>query len=196
MNLVDRDALNKYVFEANLNPKWLYGPKRYAPGLVSNPEMAQRLRIFNWVPQPALPWFTTLGCYMDTDGNGMVHSLDNWAANRNFGKVHPMITYPKESAPSPVEYAFELNQNYPNPFNPSTNIAFTLPEASQVSLKVIDVLGREVATLVNGRMSAGSHTVTWNADGYQSGVYMYRLNAIGLEDGNTYVKTLKMTFAK
>ncbi|MEM6646270.1 MAG: malectin domain-containing carbohydrate-binding protein [Bacteroidota bacterium] len=70
---------------------------------------------------------------------------------------------------------FVLEQNYPNPFNPSTQIRFTLGEAQQVSLKVYDMLGREVATLVEGRLGAGTHAVTWDAAAMTSGTYLYRL---------------------
>ncbi len=76
--------------------------------------------------------------------------------------------------------AFMLEQNYPNPFNPSTTIGFSVPDAGIVSLKVFDVLGREVATLVNEVRQPGQHSVTWNASNAPSGVYFYRLDAAGL----------------
>jgi photosystem II stability/assembly factor-like uncharacterized protein len=70
-----------------------------------------------------------------------------------------------------------LEQNYPNPFNPSTNISFSLKSRSLVSLKVYDLLGREVAIILNEELSAGNHTKQWNALGFPSGVYFYRLQA-------------------
>jgi photosystem II stability/assembly factor-like uncharacterized protein len=73
--------------------------------------------------------------------------------------------------------AYALEQNYPNPFNPSTTIVFHLPERSFVSLKVFDVLGREVATLVSEELQSGDYPVTWQAAGFPSGVYFYRLQA-------------------
>jgi hypothetical protein len=72
---------------------------------------------------------------------------------------------------------WKLSQNYPNPFNPSTTIAFSLREASTVTLKVFDVIGREVATLINDVMPAGAYTRQWNAGDLSSGVYYYRLHA-------------------
>ncbi|MBK6912028.1 MAG: trypsin-like peptidase domain-containing protein [bacterium] len=78
--------------------------------------------------------------------------------------------------------SYELHQNYPNPFNPSTSIAYDLLEASHVSLKVFDVLGREVATLATGHHEAGRYTVNFDAASLASGVYVYRLEANGFVD--------------
>ena len=72
---------------------------------------------------------------------------------------------------------YRLNQNYPNPFNPSTTISYRLPGRSFVTLKVYDVLGREVQTLVSGEESAGEHTIMFDGNGLSSGVYIYRLTA-------------------
>ena len=69
-----------------------------------------------------------------------------------------------------------LYQNYPNPFNPSTKIQFFLARSGFVNLTVFDILGRQIATLVNQRLTAGLHVVNWNADGLDSGLYYYRLN--------------------
>lgn len=74
-----------------------------------------------------------------------------------------------------VPYTFELQQNYPNPFNPTTTIPFTLGGSGFASLKIYDVLGREVATLVNEEKDAGEYSVQWNASTAPGGVYVYRL---------------------
>jgi hypothetical protein len=80
--------------------------------------------------------------------------------------------------PSDIPKEFSLAQNYPNPFNPSTKIFYELPKASRVSLIVYDVLGREVATLVDKMQQPGSYTVTFSTqDGRASGVYFYRIHA-------------------
>jgi len=71
--------------------------------------------------------------------------------------------------------SFTLKQNYPNPFNPETSIEYTIPEAGNVTLKIFDVLGKEVVTLVNGSKSAGQHSEKWNASNIASGVYIYQL---------------------
>jgi hypothetical protein len=76
-----------------------------------------------------------------------------------------------------IPSTFALRQNYPNPFNPSTIIGYELPHASRVSLKIYNVLGQEVTTLVNEEKPAGVHEVRFNAAGHASGMYVYRLRA-------------------
>jgi hypothetical protein len=69
----------------------------------------------------------------------------------------------------------QLHQNYPNPFNPTTTLSFSLPEASTVELSVHDILGRQIRTVIDGRMQAGTHTISFDASNLTSGVYMYTL---------------------
>ena len=76
-----------------------------------------------------------------------------------------------------VPESISLSQNYPNPFNPTTVIGYRLPTKSFATLKVYDILGIDVATLVNENKEAGSYVVEWNASKFASGVYFYRLQA-------------------
>jgi hypothetical protein len=85
---------------------------------------------------------------------------------------------------------FRLEQNYPNPFNPSTTITYQVPENSFVSIKVYDVLGKEVTSLINEEKSVGSYEVEFDATSLPSGIYFYRLQA-----GN-YTTTKKMILLK
>ena len=94
------------------------------------------------------------------------------------------------ATPVKVPMTFTVNQNYPNPFNPTTVISYQLSDVGHVTLKVYDILGREVATLVDGQQSAGPHLATFDAKGLPSGVYFYRLTA-----GNL-VETRKMELLK
>ena len=75
--------------------------------------------------------------------------------------------------------SFVLNQNYPNPFNPSTRVSFDVPRAAKVTLTVYNLLGQKVATLVNERLSAGRHEMTWNAQNLPSGMYIMHMQADG-----------------
>ncbi len=88
----------------------------------------------------------------------------------------------------PTEYT--LYQNYPNPFNPTTNIKFSLPKSSNVRLVIYDALGREVETLVNNELAAGTHTIKWSANNMATGIYLYKIEA------DNFVKVNKMLLIK
>jgi len=86
---------------------------------------------------------------------------------------------------------YELTQNYPNPFNPSTKINYTLPAEANVTLKIFNILGQEVMTLINNELvSAGNHETTFNASSLPSGIYLYRIQA------GTFIQTKKMMLLK
>ncbi len=86
--------------------------------------------------------------------------------------------------------AFTVAQNSPNPFNPSTTITFTLAKAGKTTVEVYNIAGQKVSTLVNGSMSAGSHSVVWNAANVSAGVYFYTVKS------GSFSKTMKMTLLK
>lgn len=90
------------------------------------------------------------------------------------------ISYPNKLSVSieeniEVPSESELIQNYPNPFNPTTVISFKLAESGLTSLKVYDILGREVSTLLNENMTSGTHKISFNASNLSSGIYIYQL---------------------
>ncbi len=89
--------------------------------------------------------------------------------------INSVLSVTVNAAVQPVNYSLE--QNYPNPFNPSTSIRYSLPNNSTVSLKVYNMVGQEVATLINSYQTSGEYTVTFNAANLASGVYFYRLDA-------------------
>lgn len=89
-----------------------------------------------------------------------------------------------------VALTFELQQNYPNPFNPATEIKFSFPKASNVQLKVFDIIGNEVASLVDEFKSAGKYSVKFDAKNLTSGVYFYRIQT------DNYTDTKKLLLLK
>ncbi|MCX6134388.1 MAG: T9SS type A sorting domain-containing protein [Ignavibacteriales bacterium] len=102
------------------------------------------------------------------------------------------VTAAEQSA---LPSGFTLSQNYPNPFNPATAISYQLPAVSVVNLRVFDMLGREVATLAEGRKEAGRYTMNWNASSLPSGMYLYQLTATS-EKGEIYRDTKRAMLLK
>ena len=105
-----------------------------------------------------------------------------------YGDTGMLVGIQQISAEVPSEYS--LSQNYPNPFNPKTVISFQLAVNSFASLKVYDLLGREVATLVNEQLSPGTYEVDWDGSNFSSGIYYYTLQTEG------YSETRKMVVMK
>jgi hypothetical protein len=97
-------------------------------------------------------------------------------------------THTETTKDLPADYS--LSQNYPNPFNPSTKIEFRIPKAGLVSLKIYDLLGREVKTLVSEEMKAGNYTISFDASSLSSGIYFYTLNT------GEFISTKKMVLLK
>ena len=95
-----------------------------------------------------------------------------------------------ENSSNSIPTSFNLKQNFPNPFNPTTKIVYSIPKSSDVSLKVFNVLGQEVATLVNQQQNAGFYSVNFDAGSLASGIYIYRIQA------GSFVSTKKMTLLK
>ena len=93
---------------------------------------------------------------------------------------------------------FALLQNYPNPFNPSTKIKYSVPNTSQIIIKVYDILGNEIATLIDQEKSIGTYVLTWTAENIPSGVYFYQLKAVDPESssGQAFIQTRKMILLK
>ena len=109
-------------------------------------------------------------------------------SNVNFDLGSPLIGINIINMSVPKTYT--LNQNYPNPFNPSTNVKFEIPSGGLIKLAVYDILGREIETLVNENLAAGSYSVNWNASNYPSGIYFYRIET------SNFTETKKMVLIK
>jgi hypothetical protein len=130
-------------------------------------------------------------------GQAFVGGIQNASSHVESGFLaHPLL---RGEDPTAVEdrkkdetipSTYELEQNYPNPFNPSTTIAFALPKPSEVTLKIFDASGRDIATLVVGKLPAGKHEVVLDASPFSSGVYFYRLQA------GEFSQTRRLTLVK
>jgi hypothetical protein len=110
-----------------------------------------------------------------TNGSVYAYSLTSVALNGTRELLGEVEASPNFKAGTVTEYA--LYQNYPNPFNPETQITFDLVESGFVSLRVVNLLGQEVAVVANGDFSAGRHVVTFNGGNLTSGVYLYTMTA-------------------
>jgi len=125
----------------------------------------------------------------ETDINGRLRPL----INPDMGAWESVLDIPTGVQPKVAEAvpdAYMLGQNYPNPFNPSTTIEFALPKPGFVTLKVYDLLGREVATIVADKLATGRYKYDWEAKGLASGVYLYRL------EGKEFSQIRKLTLLK
>ncbi len=115
-------------------------------------------------------------------------------SNPGFGfdwiPINPITSVDEDFSSTQIPETFQLYQNFPNPFNPTTKIRFELPQQSDVKLKVFDILGREVATLLNGKKAAGRYDVDFNASNFATGVYIYQLVA------GDFITTKKMILLK
>ncbi|MCZ7556426.1 MAG: T9SS type A sorting domain-containing protein [Bacteroidia bacterium] len=189
VNYTDRKDLNEYIHDANLSTQWLNGPARFRADAVQNP-----LTYIQWQPQASAPWFTAMGCYMDADGNGVVNNFDYIAIKLNWMRQHGGVAPRNGDGFTPT--TFDMSQNFPNPFNPTTTIQYSVPEPSRVHLRVVDMLGRVVATAVDGIVETGIHQYTFDATNLPSGQYMAIVNMTGNESGLSFSKTIKMTLNK
>lgn len=130
----------------------------------------------------------------DENNNQILVTFQNWSYYNSWitrGKTASFYQLFTDS-PNENKYlnSYSLSQTFPNPFNPSTSISYQIPEMNFVTIKIYDVLGNEIATLVNEEKPAGTYKITWNAEGLSSGIYFYRLQA-----GN-FVATKKMILLK
>lgn len=209
--LPKRDVVDARIVYETRNGTVTYGGKTYAKAQGFDTTKVYGI-IDSQTDVGGWPVLISLPAPLDSDHDGMpddwelAHALNPAdAADRNtigaegYTMLEKYLNELAGSNPSTTTNAgmsrvhpgeFQLDQNYPNPFNPTTAISYQLSANSFVTLKVFDVLGREVATLVNGHMLAGSHQVTFDASHLSSGVYLCELRA------GDYVQTRKMALTK
>jgi len=143
-----------------------------------------------WALHPAIALTSTAVHIAWAEAIGQVNS-DTFKIFYRRGTFLPSAVHEERRFPPEVQ----LKQNYPNPFNPKTKIGFRLQVSGFTSLKVYDIFGREVATLVNEKLQAGEHEVEWNSSELASGVYYYRL-VVQSEKGEVYTETKKMVLLR
>jgi hypothetical protein len=128
----------------------------------------------HWQIPTGLPTYPRIYAVIDQYGTlAEIHEDNNksWAILQKSNAT----TIPAVPNGIPVDYT--LKQNYPNPFNPNTTIEFALPRSEWVTLKVFNVLGQQVASLVSEKLNPGSHKYQWQAGNLPSGIYYYRIQA-------------------
>jgi len=114
---------------------------------------------------------------LEVDGTADMEVLieNVYSSSHNYSIEFTVSTEVTSVQDEKIPGTFELGQNYPNPFNPSTIISFSLPESDMVSLKVYDIIGNEIAVLINSTMNAGKFDYNFNAANLPSGIYFYEL---------------------
>jgi hypothetical protein len=142
----------------------------------------------------SIGWFTKEGYLFNAEPKDKYQSSGSQLIS-NVSYVIPLGATRVEGQSPVIPAEYTLQQNYPNPFNPSTNIRFSVAQAGHVSLKVYNVLGVEVASIVNEQKEAGTFTVNWNAAGLSSGIYLYRLSVTS-DHGQVFEQSNKMTLLK
>jgi len=130
---------------------------------------------------------------MDSDGDSVVNNFDYISIKMNWMRWHG--AQPAKAGSGFNTQTFDMSQNYPNPFNPTTSIRYSVPERSNVQLRLLDMLGRTVETSVNGTVEAGVHTLTFDAANLPTGQHVATVNMSGFESGLTFSKTIRMTLA-
>ena len=120
-------------------------------------------------------------CKLRVGTNGRSAYETEWNASHTENEESKNIT---------LVNSFSLNQNYPNPFNPVTTIKYSIPRISRIVIKIYDVLGNEITTLIDEEKPVGTYELNWNADNLTSGVYFYQLKA------GDFVETKKMVLMK
>jgi len=175
------DILN-CVYFVDYNNGWAVGGRLFVGALILKTTNGG----INWSDNLTIPGTVNLF--------NSVHFIDvnnGWAVGDSGSIYHTTnggVTFIGDESTQPSE--FILEQNFPNPFNPSTKIKYSVPQSSNVVIKVYDILGNEIETLVNEEKPAGTYELTWYAEGLSSGVYFYQLKA------GEFIQTKKMLLLK
>ena len=197
--LFDFNVSDKTIWENNFD-SYLWGieytwtDNNNLMGVPLENKLFNRVRINTTVDPPDTIWNPTIDSYptlvtrqlgITSYLYGMQELVGAYINGVGYGTLVKV-----EEAELGTPNEFRLSQNYPNPFNPSTIIEYSIPSSTHISLKVYDILGNEVAELVNEQKPAGRYRVNFNGENLSSGIYIVRLNY------NNYYKTIKTTLIK
>ena len=133
------------------------------------------------------------GTTANLNGVFFIDALTGWAVGENGTILHTTnggVSFVEEEQIDEVPTEYLLSNNFPNPFNPSTKIKYSIPQSSQVTIKVFDILGNEIETLVSEEKPTGAYELNWNAEQLPSGIYFYQLRA------GSFIETKKMILLK
>lgn len=182
---IDPQSSCKTVFALDQNHVWI-------PSKVND---LQQTPYVQYTSDGGLNWSTQMTPFGNTQGGNAIFSIcfvdpQNGWLTADYGRIakYTGTTSVEENNNIPIE--FSLSQNYPNPFNPSTKISWQSPVSNWQTLKIYDVLGTEIATLIDEFKQAGKYDVDFNANGLPSGVYLYRLTA------GSFTQTKKLILIK
>jgi len=176
-------------------------PYSYAwTGGYGTPSGSSYQECFSWNGYGGGQYQFTLRVDVTDSQSSTAFATKSVTAYNSGGEIDPIAAPGSDLQLVRVPQEYSLGQNYPNPFNPETQISYALPEPSDVTITVSDLLGREIAALVHGQVGKGYHVARWNGTDNSgnkvgSGIYFYRINAVG-ERGKRFTKVMKMLFAK
>jgi hypothetical protein len=214
-----RDTIDRRIVNETRTGSVTFGGNGYAKsqgldttkvyGIIDTPTNVEGWPVLNSLPAPpdndhdGMPdaWESSNGLDPNTAVDRNIVGADGYTMLEKY--LNSLIpaspgTTEVRSDHSPIPVECTLLQNFPNPFNPSTAISYQLSEVSRVDLRVFDVLGREIAVLVEGMRFAGTHTIEWVAGSLPSGIYVCRLTVegVGERSGKIYSQSGKMILLK
>lgn len=175
----------------NSNVGWICGANNGEPFIAKTTDGGE-----NWITQHEIPWAAA-----GAESISMINTSLGWAVNYD-GEVYKTtnggVTFIEGGSLPSQPVSMHLFQNYPNPFNPVTSIKYTISSLQNVTIKVYDLLGKEVAALVNEEKPAGTYEVTWDGANMPSGVYFYKIKAgdPSAGSGQVFTQTRKMILLK